>query len=105
MLRIIDNSSSQQVNNKINSINYIHLNPFKVKRTYNNSIFCQDSDIQNCGCFNKKLKQKEHGQVESFIKKSKPKIPENLLREIEKYRYQSFAYSYNINHCTCEEKK
>ena len=107
MFRALDNSSSQQNSNRISTNNNINScrNPYKIKRTYNNSIFCQDNDIPNYGCFGKKLKQREQGQVESFIKKSKPKIPEHLLREIEKYRIQSYAYNYKINLCPCENEK
>ena len=104
MFGTINNFSNQQQNSRICSNTTPNFrNPFKLKRNYvtmtNQTI--SENDVSNY--FNKKLKQKEKGQPESFIKNTKPRVSEKLLREIEKYRNQTFAYSYKIQHCPCDE--
>ena len=104
MFGSINNFSNQQQNSRISSnIISFNKNPFKIKRNYTamGGQTFSENDISKY--FNKKLKQKEKNQPESFIKNTKPRISEKLLREIEKYRNQTFAYSYKIKQCPCDE--
>ena len=84
----------------------LFVNPFRMKRTYNTMLeqSQQSPNIQNVNIFsNKRLKISEGKPPESIIKNNKPKIPEKLLREIERYNYQRFAYNKKIIPCNCEE--
>ena len=84
----------------------LFVNPFRMKRTYNTMLeqSQQSQNMQNVSIFsNKRLKISEGKPPESIIKNNKPKIPEKLLREIERYNYQRFAYNKKIIPCNCEE--
>ena len=93
------------LNNNKNCGNLL-INPFRIKRTYNTMLeqSQQSQNMQNVNIFsNKRLKISEGKPPESIIKNNKPKIPEKLLREIERYNYQRFAYNKKIIPCNCEE--
>ena len=86
-------------NNTINNAYY--LNPFRVKRTYN-TMLEQDHSISYNVNFPKRLKQSETTPAESLIKHNKPKIPEKILKEIERYNYQRYAYNMKVKPCPCD---
>ena len=92
-------------NNNINSdTNIVHINPFRVKRTYNTMLeqnHCMPTTINFAS---KRLKQNDSNPPELLIKNNKPKIPEKILKEIERYNYQRYAYSMKITQCPCEDK-
>ena len=89
-------------NNTITNI--YHKNPFRVRRTYNMMLeqnHCMPTTM-NFG--SKRLKQNDTNPPEILIKNNKPKIPEKILKEIEKYNYQRYAYNMKITKCPCEDK-
>ena len=92
--------------NNNNISNFYHVNPFRVKRTYN-TMLEQSHNIQNIpsttNFASKRLKQGDGKPPESLIKNTKPKIPEKLLREIERYNYQRYGYNMKVIPCPCEE--
>ena len=84
----------------------LYVNPYRIKRTYHTMIeqSQQSQNMQNAVFFsNKRLKLSEGKPPESIIKNNKPKIPEKILKEIERYNYQRFAYNRKIIPCNCEE--
>ena len=105
MLNRFSLKQSHSKNN--NNTNLYHVNPFRVKRTYN-TMLEQSQNIQNIPVSptftSKRLKQGDSKPPESLIKSGKPKIPEKLLKEIERYNYQRYGY-YNlkVSSCPCEE--
>ena len=84
-------------------INCFHINPYKVKRTYNTILEHNHSMPYTINFGSKQLKQSDTKPSESLIKKHKPKIPEKILREIEKYNYQRYAYNTKVSPCPCQE--
>ena len=93
------------LNNNKNCGN-LFVNPYRIKRTYNTMLeqSQQSQNIQNTFNFsNKRLKLCENKPPESIITNNKPKIPEKLLREIERYNYQRFAYNKKIIPCNCQD--
>ena len=87
--------------NNITINNTVHINPYRVKRSYN-TMLEQDHNIPYSINFPKRLKQSDAKPAESLIKHNKPKIPEKLLKEIERYNYQRHAYNMKIKPCTCD---
>ena len=96
--------SIKQSHSKNNSnTSFYHVNPFRVKRNYNTMLEqSQNAPFNNNFSF-KRLKLSDSKPNESLIKSSKPKIPEKLLKEIERYNYQRYAYNMKPTPCSCEE--
>ena len=96
-------SFKQSILKANNGNNIYHINPFRVKRTYN-AMLEQDHSIQNpINIASKKLKQSDSKPPETLIKYNKPKIPEKILKEIERYNYQRYQYNMRVNPCPCED--
>ena len=94
---------SNSKNNNISS-NVFHVNPYRVKRTYN-TMLEQSQSMPPVFTFSaKRLKQSDSKPPESIIKHNKPKIPEKLLREIERYNWQRYAYNKKVSPCPCDNK-
>ncbi len=89
--------------NNNNITNFYHINPFRVKRNYNTMLEQNQSAPSSITFCNKRLKINDSKLNESLIKTSKPKIPEKLLKEIERYNYQRYAFSMKTSPCSCEE--
>ena len=88
-------------NNTTQTISY--RNPFRIKRTYINMQEQNHSKPSKINFGSKRLKQNELKPPETLIRNNKPKIPEKLLKEIEKYNYQRYAYNTKITYCPCEQ--
>lgn len=102
MLNVFSMAKSSHIKNKNDINNAIHINPFRVKRSYN-AMLEQDHSSPNTAFLPpKKLKQSEIKSTESLIKNNKPKIPEKILKEIERYNYQRHAYNIKIKPCLCD---
>ena len=86
------------------SSNVFHVNPYRVKRTYNTMLEQSQSMPPVFTFSTKRLKQSDSKPPESIIKYNKPKIPEKLLREIERYNYQRYAYNKKVSPCPCDNK-
>ena len=87
-----------------NTNNYTHINPYRIKRTYN-TMLEQDKGIPTPSTINsKRLKPNEGKPAESLIKSNKVKIPEKLRREIELYNYERRGYNFKIKPCDCENQ-
>ena len=93
----------KQSNSKSNNIssNVFHVNPFRVKRNYNTMLEQSQSMPPVFTFSSKRLKQSDSKPLEPIIKHNKPKIPEKLLKEIERYNYQRFAYNKKVSPCFC----
>ncbi len=87
----------------ISKNNNAHVNPFRVKRTYNTMIEQNHIIPNTINLVPKKLKLNDNRPSESLIKKNKPKIPEKLLREIQRYKLHTYAYSMKLTPCTCQD--
>ena len=87
----------------ISKNNNAHVNPFRVKRTYNTMIEQNHIIPNTINLIPKKLKLNDNRPSESLIKKNKPKITEKLLREIELYNSQRYAYNKKLSLCPCQE--
>lgn len=96
--------SHSKNNNNISNFHLFH--PLRVKRAYN-TMLEQSNNIQSIpSTFNfnsKRLKQSDSKPPETLIKSNKPKIPEKLLKEIERYNIQRYSFSKRITTCPCEE--
>ena len=80
-------------NIKTNNYNSFLLNQMRAKRTYD-MMNEQNQIAPNRISLNKKLLKKNEGKVqESLIKCIKPRIPEKMLREIERYNIQRQSYN------------
>ena len=86
-----------------NVMGFFHKNPFRVKRTYNTMIEQDHSIPSTINFASKRLKQCDSKPPESLIKYSKPRIPEKLLKEIERYNYQRNQYNVKVTPCPCDE--
>ena len=85
------------------TIGFFHKNPYRVKRTYN-AMIEQDHSIPSTVNFaSKRLLQNDSKPPESLIKFSKPRIPEKLLKEIERYNYQRYQFNVKVTPCPCDE--
>ena len=94
----------KQSNSKNNnfSSNVFHVNPFRKRRNYN-TMLEQSQSMPPAFTFSaKRLKLCDSKPPEPILKYNKPKIPEKLLREIERYNYQRFAYNKKISPCPCD---
>ena len=101
MLNRLSYKQSFQKGNSVMS--FFHKNPFRVKRTYN-AMIEQDHSIPSTVNFaSKRLKLGDSKPPESLIKFNKPKIPEKLLKEIERYNYQRCQYNVKVTPCPCDE--
>ena len=102
---MMNSFSLKESHNNNTTTNIFHINPFRVKRTYNTMLEQNHCIPITINFGTKRLKQNDTNPPESLIKKNKPKIPEKLLREIERYNYQRYAYNTKISPCICEEEK
>ena len=94
-------SIKQSYSNNNTTSNIFHFNPLRIKRTYN-SMLEQSNSIPNIANFaSKRLKQSDGKPPESIKRPCRPKIPEKLLKEIENYNHQRFAYNRKIIACPC----
>ena len=85
-----------------NANEYQHINPFRIKRTYN-AMLEQDHISPSVTFVNsKRFKQNEGKIPESLIKHNRPKISDKLKREIELYNYQKRGYNLKILPCKCD---
>ena len=100
MNRFYTNQNVNKNNNR--NSNMLRHGQIKIKRTYNQLL--ELNHIRTNHLSTKKLKQSEGINPESLIKQNKPKIPEKMLREIEKYNSQRYSYGRNIiiNPCPCD---
>ena len=99
------NCFSMMKSNNNNDINNIfHINPFRVKRSYNTMLEQNHTLPYTVHFYSKRLKLSEVKPSESLIKSNKPKIPEKLLKEIERYNYQRHAYNMKLISCPCDNK-
>ena len=87
-------------NNDINNV--FHINLFRVKRSYNTMLQQNHSEPYTVNFHSKILKLSEIKPSESLIKNTKPKIPEKLLKEIERYNYQRYAHNMKLIKCPCD---
>ena len=84
-----------------NSSQYQHINPFRVKRTYN-TMLQQDHMSPSTSFINtKRYKPNEGKNSESLIRINRPKISEKLKREIELYNYERRGYNLKVLPCNC----
>ena len=102
MINRFQMNQSHLKNNNISS-NAHHVNPLRIKRTYNTMIEQSQSIPSIINFSSKRLKPNDSKTPESLIKYSKPKISEKLLKEIEIYHYQRYSYNMKVSSCPCEE--
>ena len=101
---MINRFSINQPNiNNNNYSNIFHVNPYRVKRTYNTMLEQSKLEPNDIMYSSKRLKTNDGKPCESLIKPSKPKIPEKLLREIQRYKLHTYAYSMKLTPCTCQD--
>ena len=94
--------SIKQINISNNN-EFQHINPFRIKRTYN-AIREQEHNNTPIAFINKqRFKQNEGKNTESLVKHNRPKISEKLKREIELYNYQKRGYNLKILPCNCDK--
>ena len=93
-------SHSKNINN---SPNFHLFHQVRVKRTYNAMLEQSNNTPFTFPFSSKRLKQSEGKPPESLIKNSKPKIPEKILKEIERYNSQRYSYNKKIITCPCYE--
>ena len=79
-----------------------HLNPYRIKRTYNAMLEQEHITAPTVYMNNKRFKQSESKPAESLIKNNRPKISEKLKREIELYNYERRGYNMKIVPCNCD---
>ena len=87
-----------------NNSNGFRLNQLRLKRTYNAMLEQSHSGSSNVNLAIKKMKQCEGKAPEPMIKSHKPRIPEKIMKEIERYNEQRYSYSHSLilNNCPCE---
>ena len=86
-----------------NNNEYQHINPFRIKRTYN-AIIDQDHDNSPIAFMNsKRFKQNEGKVSETLVKHNRPKLSEKMRKEIELYNYQRRGYNLKILPCNCDK--
>ena len=95
----MNQSYLKNINN--NSI-FFKVNPFRVKRNYNTMIEQSKALINEIEFSSRRLKISNE-KPESLIKITKPKIPEKILKEIERYNRQRYAYSKKLMPCTYQD--
>ena len=82
--------------------NHNHMNPFRIKRTYN-TMLEQDHSIPSPGIINPRRQKINEGKpAEPLVKSNRARIPEKLKREIELYNYEKRGYNIKIKPCSCE---
>ena len=96
----MNQSYLKNINN--NSI-FFKVNPFRVKRNYNTMIEQSKALINEIEFSSRRLKISNEKPSESLIKITKPKIPEKILKEIERYNRQRYAYSKKLMPCTYQD--
>ena len=86
-----------------NNSNFFKVNPFRVKRNYNTMLEQSKTLIDEIALSSRRLKISNEKPSESLIKITKPKIPEKILKEIERYNRQRYVYSKKLMPCTYQD--
>ena len=79
-----------------------HINPFRIKRTYNMMLEQDHCNPLPVMIGTKRLKQSETSPAESLVKYERTRIPERIKREIELYNYERRGYNFKIKPCSCD---